>query len=378
MQNNENISKETPEIVENISKSNKNVAVIGFCAILVIMLAAAIYFKMSKNKNEPVNQNDDIGTKIVKTNLEFSQEGKKPFNELILEKPKKDLTTNDEPFSLQTTPVFEAKVFKSGGMAIVANTGNSENSAEGSARKKPVDFTDSSQYRFDENGNIVAIGDKSAGVDNVEGYDAGVFVAKSAKLMSFDPNLLLPKGTFIGCSLDTRLVSSIKGGISCTISENVYSSNGATLLIEKGSKMTGFFNSGGMKDGLNRIFVVWNEIRTTNNIAIPISSGATDNLGGSGIEGWVDSHWFERFGSAILLSVIDDAFNFIANGAKRGEENKDYAEQTRENTKNIADTALKKFIDIEPTLYKNQGDLVAVYVNRDIDFSKVYMLKKVR
>ena len=211
--------------------------------------------------------------------------------------------------------------------------------------------------------------------DNVEGYDTGAFVAKSAKLSGFDANLLLPKGTFIGCSLNTRLISSIKGGISCTVSEDVYSANGATLLIEKGSKMTGFFNSG-VKDGLNRIFVVWNEIRTPNNINIPISSGATDKLGGSGIEGWVDNHWFERFGSAILLSVVDDAFNFLANGARRSQNNTDYTEQTRENARDMADTALKKFIDIEPTLYKNQGDLVAVYVNRDIDFSKVYRLKK--
>lgn len=376
MENNENISKETPEIAQSSVKNNKNIAVIGFCAVLVIMLTAAIYFKMSKTKTEIKNEPDEIGTKLTKTNLDFKEQ-KPSFNELTLQT--QEVKKDDDPFKNSfAAPVFEAKVYKSSSLAIVANTGNSDNSGDNSTRKKPIDFTDSSQYRFDENGNIVAIGDKSADVDNVEGYDAGVFVAKSAKLMNFDPNLLLPKGTFIGCSLDTRLVSSIKGGISCTISENVYSSNGTTLLIEKGSKMTGFFNSGGMKDGLNRIFVVWNEIRTANNITIPISSGATDNLGGSGIEGWVDNHWFERFGSAILLSVIDDAFNFIANGAKRGEENKDYAEQTRENTKNIADTALKKFIDIEPTLYKNQGDLVAVYVNRDIDFSKVYRLKKVR
>ena len=42
----------------------------------------------------------------------------------------------------------------------------------------------------------------------------------------------------------------------------------------------------------------------------------------------------------------------------------------------MANTALEKFINIEPTLYKNQGDIVGVYVNRDIDFSKVYRLTK--
>ena len=369
MEQDKNISQEIPEIAENNAKSNKNIAVIGFCAVLVIMLVAAIYFKMSKSKNEFKTETSEIGTKLNTASLEFKEE-KPSFNELILNKPEIK-QQEEEPFTVSlSAPIFEAKVYKSASLAIVANTGNND---EGSGRKKPIDFTDSSQYRFDENGNMVARTERDS--DNVEGYDTGAFVAKSAKLSGFDANLLLPKGTFIGCSLNTRLISSIKGGISCTVSEDVYSANGATLLIEKGSKMTGFFNSG-VKDGLNRIFVVWNEIRTPNNINIPISSGATDKLGGSGIEGWVDNHWFERFGSAILLSVVDDAFNFLANGARRSQNNTDYTEQTRENARDMADTALKKFIDIEPTLYKNQGDLVAVYVNRDIDFSKVYRLKK--
>ena len=130
-----------------------------------------------------------------------------------------------------------------------------------------------------------------------------------------------------------------------------------------------------MKDGLNRIFVVWQEIRTPNHINIPVYSGASDELGGSGIEGWVDHHWLERFGASILLSVIDDGFNVLFNG-KRGRDNVDYTENTRETTKQMANTALEKFINIEPTLYKNQGDIVGVYVNRDIDFSKVYRLTK--
>ena len=42
-----------------------------------------------------------------------------------------------------------------------------------------------------------------------------------AKLNEFNPDLLLPKGSYIGCSLDTRFVSAIAGSTSCTISQNV-------------------------------------------------------------------------------------------------------------------------------------------------------------
>ena len=203
-----------------------------------------------------------------------------------------------------------------------------------------------------------------------------VFTPTAAKMSEFNQNLLLPKGTYIGCALKTRLVSSIKGGIACIVSNDVYSANGNTLLIEKGSTITGTFNSGQLDDGMDRLFVIWQEIRTPNNVIIPVYSGATDELGASGVQGWVDHHYLKRFGSAMLLSRIDDAMAILADRMSRGNNNNyyNYTENTRDNVSNIADTALKKMIDIKPTLYKNQGDLVGVYVNRDIDFSKVYKL----
>ena len=42
----------------------------------------------------------------------------------------------------------------------------------------------------------------------------------------------------------------------------------------------------------------------------------------------------------------------------------------------MASIALENFINIKPTLYKNHGELVGVYVNRDIDFSRVYKLTR--
>jgi len=41
----------------------------------------------------------------------------------------------------------------------------------------------------------------------------------------------------------------------------------------------------------------------------------------------------------------------------------------------MANTALSQFINIKPTFYKNHGDVVGMYVEKDLDFSKVYRLK---
>ena len=203
-----------------------------------------------------------------------------------------------------------------------------------------------------------------------------------AKLNEFNPDLLLPKGSYIGCSLDTRFVSAIAGSTSCTISQNVYSSNGNVLLIEKGSKLFGTYKGDQANDGTSRYFVVWQEVRTPQHLRIPLNSGASDELGGAGLEGEIDHKWLMRFGSSIMLSAVDDIFNVLASELTKSNKNNnsgtqiDYTENSRDNASNIASIALEKFINIKPTVYKQHGDLVGVYVNRDVDFSQVYKLTK--
>jgi len=379
----ENLKQETPQL--NIEEMNTRK--LQAYAVIIIAVIALFFFLFSflkSNKDEKQTEKTQIGTQIKQANLGFKEEkhdNQQTFKELVLNEPEPVQEKQQTPFELEAKVVkqapIELKVFKGASPIMVGSNGKNANGGSNETAA-PIDFTDTDRYTFDENGKLVEKqpkGNPELGLDSDKSFAGETFTPTAAKVSKFDPNLLLAKGSYIGCSLDTKLVSSIKGGIVCTVSDNVYSSNGATLLIEKGSKITGFFQSGQMNDGLDRIFVVWQEIRTPNNINIPVFSGASDSLGASGIEGWVDHHWLERFGSAILLSVIDDALNVTVNG-KRGSSNIDYTENSRETTRNMADTALQKFINIQPTLYKNQGDLVGVYVNRDIDFSKVYKLKR--
>jgi len=49
-----------------------------------------------------------------------------------------------------------------------------------------------------------------------------------------------------------------------------------------------------------------------------LSSPGTDSLGRSGVDGFVDTHFWERFGAGLLLSVIDDAFQIASAKAQNG------------------------------------------------------------
>ena len=200
------------------------------------------------------------------------------------------------------------------------------------------------------------------------------FEASSARKGIFNPNLLLEQGTYIPCALRGRVISNVSGQLSCTITENVYSSNGNVLLIDKGSRVNGYYQGGSVNHGSNQLFVVWKEVRTPDNLVIPLNSGSTDELGANGLNGWVDNHFWERFSNAIFLSMILDGNNILlskmTNTAQKNSEN------TREAGKEIATTVLEQMGDIKPTLYKNQGDKIGIFVARDVDFSSVYKLRR--
>lgn len=406
-ENKENKTRNFKSVEPNSIKANRILVIIAV-VVLFLILATAFSIHTFFGDDDNKNRDDFKPTKQVKENIESSVKNDNNFvfskKNLDVDKnvpsdfnkyKAKTLTVNSDEnkniFASQNLPIDE-EIIKGMSSSIigekkisndssttnnVGTTTNSDNSGfdvylgkDGHYYHKDGRLADGSDGKIDSSSLVSNGGGGSE-------YSASPYTPTVAQKRKFDSNLLLPKGTYIQCSLNTRLISTISGGISCTVSDDVYSANGNVLLIEKGSKITGAFRNGQMNDGMERIFVVWQEITTPNDVVIPVLSGATDELGSSGMSGYVDHHWLQRFGASIMLSVIDDAFNVLING-KRGEQNVDYTENTRENTADLAKLALQKFINIEPTLYKNQGDLVGVYVNRDIDFSKVYRLEKIK
>jgi type IV secretion system protein VirB10 len=106
-----------------------------------------------------------------------------------------------------------------------------------------------------------------------------------------------------------------------------------------------------------------------------LDSPGTGPLGEGGVDGFIDTHFGDRFGGAILLSLINDLGDYFAN---KGRDQTVTFSNSQSAGQELAKTTLQNSINIPPTLYKNQGSRLSIFVARDLSFEKVYGLAPVR
>lgn len=224
-------------------------------------------------------------------------------------------------------------------------------------------------------GNSSYEGEKSESKDNTVTENP----AKKITVVQLNPDLFVPENTVIPCSLDRRFVSDLSGRLTCTVNTDIYSASGNVKLIEKGTVATLIYKSGTLNHGQGRAFLMATKLRTRAQpiMDIPlIDTEAAGALGESGVDGWIDSHFWERFGGAMMLGMIPDAMQGFSEAARGNKDNNtDYTANSRQAFAEIARSAFENSVGIPPTLYKNQGEIITLITGQDLDFSGVYRLK---
>ncbi|WP_299794260.1 TrbI/VirB10 family protein [uncultured Marivita sp.] len=180
-----------------------------------------------------------------------------------------------------------------------------------------------------------------------------------------NPSNTIIQGTMIQAVLETALDSSLPGQTRAVVSEDVYSVDGTRLLIPRGSRLIGRYRSG-VDIAQRRVTIAWDRIILPDNQTVQISSFGGDELGRSGVTGFVDTRFTERFGSAALISLISAAPSAAASEI-RNETTADVLEDVGDDLADATDSVIGDYLSIGPVIHVDQGARVTVVVDRDLE-----------
>jgi type IV secretory pathway VirB10-like protein len=176
----------------------------------------------------------------------------------------------------------------------------------------------------------------------------------------------ITQGATIPGILETAVNSDLPGYTRAVVSRDVRSFDGKSVLIPRGSRLIGQYRSA-LSLGQSRVFVIWTRVIRPDGVSIQIGSPGDDALGRGGLSGDVNTHFFARFGSSILLSILNGGIAAIA-----GTPTTQISIGSPAAAAGAAAAAtVPTGSDIMPTITVKQGVPINIFVARDLDFSNV-------
>ncbi len=177
---------------------------------------------------------------------------------------------------------------------------------------------------------------------------------------------IITQGATIPGLLETAIDSDLPGFTRAVVSRDVHGFDGKSVLIPRGSRVIGEYKNA-VALGQARVFVIWTRVIRPDGVSIQIGSPGGDALGRGGLTGDVDSHFFARFGGAILLSLLNAGTSWAA-----GTPSTQISIGSPEAAAGAAASAsVPQSTGIPPTIEVGQGTPINIFVARDLDFSSV-------
>ncbi len=196
----------------------------------------------------------------------------------------------------------------------------------------------------------------------------------------------IAQGKLIHAVMETAVNTQLPGTVRAIVSRDIYAEAGNNVLIPKGSRLVGVYNTS-LFQGQDRVFIIWNRVITPEGVDVMINSAATDSLGRAGVEGYLDNRYGQLFSAAILSSVISIGVAVAAEEVT-GEENGRASQSVAadgtftstggSSTQAAADAAsrigsvgsriVERTLDLRPRVTIDQGTPIKIMVNRDLKF----------
>ena len=187
----------------------------------------------------------------------------------------------------------------------------------------------------------------------------GVGGGPARAVSQFDPQTTVTQGTLIPAVLETAIDTDVPGYVRAVVSQDVKSFDGSKVLIPRSSRLIGEYKSA-TQAGQRRAYLMWTRLVRPDGVSIALASPAADFTGQAGVGGQVNTHFFSRFGSAILLSILGGAQTLATGGAST---------VVVSGGQSAAGAALQRDGNRGPTIKVRQGEPIRVFTARDLIFS---------
>ena len=178
-----------------------------------------------------------------------------------------------------------------------------------------------------------------------------------------NPSMTVPQGAVIQAVLETALDSTRAGPARAIVSRDVSSFDGTRVLIPRGSRLYGEYKAD-LSSGQSRAMIQWTRLIRPDGVVIALDSPSADSLGRAGVGGKVNSHFFARFGNALLRTMLNVGVSYGTSQATGGTVVVGLPGA-------MTPAPVPQAENIRPTLKVAQGTPVSVFVSRDLDFSEV-------
>lgn len=189
----------------------------------------------------------------------------------------------------------------------------------------------------------------------------GVGGAPAQATAMVNPSTTVTQGTLIPAVLETAIDTNVPGYVRAVVSQDVRSFDGTKILVPRSSRLIGQYQSG-LQGGQRRAYVIWTRLIRPDGASVNLASPAIGYDGTTGLEGKVNSNFFKRFGSAMLLSVIGSVGALASGGA---------SVVLGGAGSSAAAAAAQQDGQIGPTVRVRQGEPIRIFTARDLDFTQV-------
>lgn len=201
-----------------------------------------------------------------------------------------------------------------------------------------------------------------------------------------NPRWLVEQGRILSCTQITKANTTMPGGVSALIPEEIRGGTGDVVLFDKGATMFGTIQRA-LMNGAERMGVLWQNIRTPvlydargmpHKFTIAVNSPASSELGEIGLDMDVDRHLALKIGGILGYSLVQGGIQYAVNEASqsRGGGTTLNLNSFQQSSSQAAEALLRAWVDIPDVGTRDQGRRCGIQIIRDLDMRAAYALRR--